>query len=56
MGEVITDNKEAPAIETVDAVGKITVFEVMAQDIDPADIGVSRSNQSTQRPADYDDQ
>jgi hypothetical protein len=56
MSERVTDPQEIVSTELVEGVGRITVLEALAQDIDPDDIGVSRSNQSTQRPADYDDQ
>jgi len=42
--------------EELGGIGKITLFEVLSQDIDPDSLDLSNSNHTTQPPADYDDQ
>jgi hypothetical protein len=56
MAERAPEQREDEALSTVPGdLGRITLFEALAEDLGPDAVGIDRSNHSTQR-ADFDDQ
>lgn len=55
MGERIGRQVEASSMPAETGLGKVTLFEALAQELGPDEVGVDRSNHTTQQ-ADFDDQ